>query len=209
MISRVDGTLESVADGRALVRQGQTVLEVLVPACDEMRLASQVGEAVSFHTLHYLESQGQGASYWPRLIGFATPDDRAFFDLFTSVKGIGNRKALRSLQLPIGTIAEAIANRDIGLLVTLPEIGRKTAETIVVELKEKVGRFIGSTMLSEPKGEPSAGGRLLVEATAVLVQLGENRPIARQLVDRALAADPTLATADEVVTAALRLRELG
>jgi Holliday junction DNA helicase RuvA len=208
MISRVDGTLESVADGRALVRQGQTVLEVLVPACDEMRLAAEVGSEVSFHTLHYLESQGQGASYWPRLIGFATPDDRAFFDLFTSVKGIGNRKALRSLQLPIGTIAEAIANRDLGLLVTLPEIGRKTAETIVVELKEKVGRFLGSTMLREPKAE-TGGGRLLVEAIAVLVQLGENRPVARQLVDRALAADPTLATADEVVTAALRLRELG
>lgn len=208
MISRIDGTLESVADGRALVRQGQTVLEVLIPACDEMRLAGQVGEEVAFHTLHYLESQGQGASYWPRLIGFSTPEDRAFFDLFTSVKGIGNRKALRSLQLPIGTIAEAIANRDLGLLVTLPEIGRKTAESIVVELKEKVGRFVGSTMLSEPKAE-TGGGRLLVEAVAVLVQLGENRPVARQLVDRAVAADPTLATADEVVTAALRLRELG
>ena len=209
MISRVDGTLESVANGRAQVRQGQTVLEVLVPACDEMRLAGQVGEAVTFHTLHYLESQGQGASYWPRLIGFACSDDREFFDLFTSVKGIGNRKALRSLQLPIGTVAEAIANRDLGLLVTLPEIGRKTAESIVVELKEKVGRFVGSTVLAEPKGEAAAGGRLLVDATAVLVQLGESRPVARQLVDRALAADPTLATADEVVTAALRLRELG
>ena len=209
MISRVDGTLESVANGRAQVRQGQTVLEVLVPACDEMRLAGQVGEAVTFHTLHYLESQGQGASYWPPLIGFACSDDREFFDLFTSVKGIGNRKALRSLQLPIATVAEAIANRDIGLLVTLPEIGRKTAESIVVELKEKVGRFVGRTMLTEPKGEATAGGRLLVDATAVLVQLGESRPVARQLVDRALAADPTLATPDEVVTAALRLRELG
>lgn len=208
MISRIDGTLESVADGRALVRQGQTVLEILVPACDEMRLAGQVGDEVSFHTLHYLESQGQGASYWPRLIGFASPDDRVFFDLFTSVKGIGNRKALRSLQLPVGMIAEAIASRDIGLLMTLPEIGRKTAESIVVELKEKVSRFIGSTVLAEPKGD-SGGGRLLVDATAVLVQLGEPRPVARQLVDRALAADPTLATADEVVTAALRLRELG
>jgi Holliday junction DNA helicase RuvA len=164
---------------------------------------------VTFHTLHYLESQGQGASYWPRLIGFACSDDREFFDLFTSVKGIGNRKALRSLQLPIATVAEAIANRDIGLLVTLPEIGRKTAESIVVELKEKVGRFVGRTMLTEPKGEATAGGRLLVDATAVLVQLGESRPVARQLVDRALAADPTLATPDEVVTAALRLRELG
>jgi len=209
MISRVDGQLEAVGEGRALLRQGPTVLEILVPAGDEMRLAGQVGESVSFHTLHYLEGQGQGSSYWPRLIGFASPEERAFFELFTSVKGIGNRKALRSLQLPIGTIAEAISNRDVGLLVTLPEIGRKTAETIVVELKDKMDRFLGATLAVEPKGPATGPGRLLVEAVAVLVQLGESRPVARQLVDRAIAADPALATADEVVTAALRLRELG
>ena len=197
-----------MADGAALIRAGAIVYEVLVPAFDQMRLAASIGETVSLHTLHYLEGQGQGSSYWPRLIGFATPEERTFFELFTTVKGIGNRKALRALQLPVATVAEAIANRDVATLQSLPEIGKKTAESIVLELKDKANRFLGTTILTEPKPRNDAAGRLRADAVAVLVQLGEARPTALTLVDRALTADPTIASPDELVTAAFRLKEL-
>lgn len=210
MIARIDGELEAMADGAALVRAGSLVYEVLVPAFDQMRLAASVGERVSFHTLHYLEGQGQGSSYWPRLIGFATPEERTFFELFTTVKGIGNRKALRALQLPIATVAEAIANRDLATLQSLPEIGKKTAESIVLELKDKAGRFLGATStIREAKPTDAKSGRVVADAVAVLVQLGEQRPVAMTLVERAIAADPTLDSADALVTAAFRLKELG
>ena len=48
-----------------------------MPAADEGRLAMMVEETVAFHTLHYLEAQGQGSSFTPRLIGFARERDRA------------------------------------------------------------------------------------------------------------------------------------
>jgi Holliday junction DNA helicase RuvA len=145
----------------------------------------------------------------PRLIGFATPEDRAFFELFTTVKGIGNRKALRALQLPFGTIAAAIAQRDLDLLKSLPEIGKRTAETIVAELHGKVDQFVELKPMPADGVADSGKSALVRDAVAVLTQLGEPKLIARQLVDRALAADPTLESAEVIVAAAFRLKELG
>lgn len=209
MIASIEGVLEAVDDETATVRVGAIAYEVLVPACDRMRLAGSVGESIRFHTVHYLESQGQGSSFWPRLIGFASAEERAFFELFTTVKGIGNRRALRALSLPIRTIAEAIADGDVAILKSLPEVGRKTADTIVLELKDAMNRFLGQHAIVEAKPTDSARVRLVTDATTILMQLGEARPQARGLVDRALAADPTIDSPDALVTAALALRALG
>jgi Holliday junction DNA helicase RuvA len=208
MIARLAGTLDELHDGVALVRCGGLCYEVLVPAADQMRLAGAVGAEVEFVTLHYLEAQGQGSSFWPRLIGFRTVRDREFFELLTTVKGIGNRKALRALQLPFPQVAQAIVDRNLALLTSLPEIGRKTAETIVVDLKEKMGPFLEvAAPAGGAKGPvPTAAGQLALDAVAILVQLGESRAGARDLVDRALHAEPALATADAVVTAAFRFK---
>ncbi len=208
VIASLTGVLDSVADGRAMLRCGDITYELLVPACDLMRLSTAVGERISFHTLHYLESQGQGTSFLPRLIGFAVASDRAFFELFTSVKGIGNRKALRAMALPVATMAEAIAERNIDLLKTLPEIGRKTAETIILELREKVSAFaIAPRSVRSDGTGPSAA--IAHDAMQILIQLGEPMANARILVDRAVGVDPTITTADGLLTAALRLRDGG
>ena len=248
MITRIDGILEQAGEGTVHVRVGDVTYELLVPACDEAQWMSTVGSRVSLHTLHYLESQGQGASFWPRLIGFREPQDRDFFDLFTSVKGIGMRRALRSIAIPPARIAEAIVVKDTALLMSLPEIGKKTAETMVLELRDKVTSFamraaeLGSataaagpgagakaTRGSAAAGKAAAGARaaakssapdsapapaagigraqVIMDASAVLVQLGESRIDARELVDRALQRNPDLATADAIVAAALATRQ--
>ncbi|MCI0364033.1 MAG: helix-hairpin-helix domain-containing protein [Phycisphaerales bacterium] len=213
MISRIEGELVSITEGGcALLRCDHITYELLVPGADQQRLGAMLGQPVSFHTLYYLESQGQGAVYVPRLIGFNSPDDRAFFELFTTVKGIGARKALRALQLPFGTIASAIAARDLDLLISLPEIGKRTAETIVAELHGKVDRFIEIKPISSADGGISLDGKraaLIRDAVSVLAQLGEPKLYARQLIDRALAADPTLDSPEILVAAAFRLKELG
>ena len=218
MISRLSGTLVAIEDGAAHVRAGDLTYEVLVPAADSMALAARIGQPVSFHTLHYLEGQGQGASFWPRLIGFQAPADRAFFELFTTVKGIGNRKALRALQLPFGQVAEAIATRDHALLQSLPEIGKRTAETICVELKGKVDPFVrgigapvsGIAGKSAPaRGPITAESKLMAaarDAVEVLVQLGHSKPAAREMVERVIARDdaPKDVSAESIVELALR-----
>lgn len=220
MISQIDGILEDVTDGVAAVRVADAfVYEVLVPACDAGSLLSRQGRPVSFHTLHYLESHGQGSHFVPRLIGFSSRDQRAFFELLTTVKGIGNRKALRAMQVSHGRMAEAIASGDAKFLATLPEIGKRTAESTIVELKGKLDSF-----LSDPAGArrtveapTSAMGPLsalpigpAADAEEVLVALGEPRAQARAKIERVLASasGPALG-ADEIVTRALRTRGVG
>jgi len=213
MISRIEGQLLAMtSDGRALLACDHLTYEVMVPGSDQQRLASMTGQTVLFHTLYYLENQNQGASYIPRLIGFASPEDRAFFELFTTVKGIGNRKALRALQLPFSSVAAAIADRDLDLLKSLPEIGKRTAETIVAELHGKVERFVELKPMADGASPASAGSDaarslLIRDAVAVLTQLGEQKLYARQLVDRAITADATLDSAERIVAAAFRIKE--
>ncbi|TVQ53995.1 MAG: hypothetical protein EA377_06605 [Phycisphaerales bacterium] len=208
MISRIEGELINVENGRAELRVQTLVYELLIPACDTPRLSRHVGETLTFHTLHYLEGQGQGTSFLPRLIGFQTPEDRAFFELFTTVRGFGNRKALRALELPLGEVAHAIASKDTAILTSLPEIGKRTAETIIAELAGKVDRFV--EVKARPDDAPAvseAQTELVRDAVAVLVQLGESRPLAQQLIERALAVDPDVASPDQLVAAAFRLKE--
>lgn len=213
MIASIEGELLAAAEGVAEIRVGAVTYEVLVPAADVPALAGQRGATVRFVTLHYLEGQGQGSSFWPRLIGFRSAEDRDFFELFTTVKGIGVRKALRALQRPFAEVAAAIARRDEKALTALPEIGKKMAESIVVELKDKVARFTATA-----GGDMPAVGAVAVpmraaafdgaagDAVIVLVQLGEPRPMAERLIERALQVEGVKAAAEVLVAAALRMR---
>jgi Holliday junction resolvasome RuvABC DNA-binding subunit len=91
-------------------------------------------------------------------------------------------------------------------------VGRRTAQTIVTELRDKVDRFVelkpasGGAAASTPEEAARVG--LIQDAVAVLTQLGEPKLQARQLVERALAADPEIETAEDLVAAAYRLKEL-
>jgi len=155
MLTRLRGTLESIEENRAtLVPEGMPGIayEVLLPAylADAWLgrggagpAGAMIGQEVSIHTTEYLESQGQGASFVPRILGFASAAERSFFDLLTSVKGLGPKRGLRVMAVEPGVIARAIAERNGRMLQTLPEIGPKLAETIVHELKSKCDAYIG------------------------------------------------------------------
>lgn len=225
MIARLEGTLVEVVDGVAEVRAGGSglgadgtqglVYEVLVPACDLGELTVRIGSRVEFHTLHYLESHGQGSHFLPRLIGFRSRAQREFFELLTTVKGVGNRKALRAMQVPHTRMAEAIAAGDAKFLSSLPEIGKRTAEAAIVELKGKLDDFVDPAA-TRSGGAPSAPRPAAAlpssgpagDAEEILVALGEPRAQARDKVARVLAGtvDGQSLEADEIVTLALRAR---
>ncbi len=206
MIARISGMLEEIAGGAALIGTGAGLwYEVLVPACDVERLSSRVGKEVVLFTIHYMEGDPSHGSVTPRLVGFLSETDRRFFRVFTTVKGIGNRKALRALARPISEIAAAIAAKDARFLVDLPEIGKRTAEQIIAELHDKVADFAGpaAVVAAEPLSEAAN------EAVAVLVQLGERRADALALVDRVLAVAPELTSAQDIIQQAYKLKAGG
>jgi Holliday junction DNA helicase RuvA len=193
VITRLTGILEAVDDRSAAiaVMGGELAYEVLVPAFLAERLKTQIGSAVTLTTFQYLESQGQGSSFIPRLVGFQTVAEREFFELFTTVKGIGNRRALRAMATDPAVIARAIMAKDAKALTKLPEIGKRMAETIIAELSGKVDTFLSTAEVKEldgaVNGQASSEDPIVDEAILALVALGESRADAQAMVTRAQA----------------------
>src|SRR3978361_845577 len=125
MISALTGQLESVDETKVALSSGPFVFELLVPAADVGSLRAQVGQQVTFHTLFYLEGTAGGGNLDPKLIGFTSANDKRFFNLFTTVKGIGPKTALRALSVPVGEIAQAIESKDTRALTQLDGIGKR------------------------------------------------------------------------------------
>ncbi|MEO0515431.1 MAG: Holliday junction branch migration protein RuvA [Planctomycetota bacterium] len=206
MIARLTGTLDAIDTDKAFVDPGHgMVYEVMLPAFAATRLSVKAGQTVTLHTFQFIESTAQGATMFPRLAGFLTAQDKQFFELFVTCKGIGHKRALRAMILDTNTLASAIADRDAKLIQTMPEVGKKLAETIVVTLRDKVEHFVSAAAYppgtsGSGAGEDGAasasggaisggGGRLAREALEVLIQLGENRTQAVQWIDRVLTVE--------------------
>ena len=125
------------------------------------------------------------------LFGFATPQERTIFDLLLGVTRVGPKVALAVLSgMSVPEIRRAIAFEDVGMLARISGLGRKTAERIVVELRDKIERAG-----AEVPGLPTrGGGGLANEAIAALVVLGYGRNEAQDAVTRAarsLSGEPT------------------
>jgi Holliday junction DNA helicase RuvA len=228
LITKIAGTLEGLGkDSGTVTLPGGVAVEVYLPGFAVARLGASIGSPVVLHTLLFVESTAQGATLFPRLAGFPSAGDRAFYELLTSVKGIGHRKALRVMALPSGQIAGAIADRDTALLQSLPEIGKRLAETIVVTLKDKVDGFAdGPSGATTPAdaiaagseaggGDPldgpaePRGGSVAREAIAALIALGEPRVSAVQWVDRVMSADDPPGDVAGVLQGVYRVRSGG
>lgn len=215
MLSRITGILERIDESTAvLVIPGaqagfDCAYEVMLPAFLANSLIDRVGGAITLHTIQSIESPDQGASFVPRIIGFSAVPERRFFELLTTVKGVGTKKALKALAAPIGEVARAITLRDAAALARLPGIGKRLAETIIAELHGKVEAFAGEAIMEGKPGKAGAASATkepFARAVAALVRLGETPGDADRLVRRAIEADAALSTADELVSAALAAR---
>jgi holliday junction DNA helicase RuvA len=198
MISAISGELKRVDEDRAHLQVGPILYELLVTAADAAELHGRIGQSMTFYTLMYLEGDPTRGNLEPRLIGFQRPEDRKFFDRFTTVKGIGPRTALRALTVPVGQIAQAIEEKNNRFLIELKGIGRRTAELIIAELAGKVKDFATGYGTKATVG-PASRPQMEEEALAALISLGEPRPVAERLLERAKQANPKLATSEALI----------
>jgi len=209
MIARITGTLiELDAEANVvLLEVGPVVYELLVPGYAVSDLSEKLGRELTLHCLEYYEGSGglSAGNLVPRLIAFPKATDKAFFQRFTSVKGIGLRKALRALAKPLADVAYSIENGDAKMLTTLPEIGRRTAEQIVAELKGKMQDF-ASAATSTAEAAKKKLSSVEREALEILLQLGERPAEAEELLRRASRAFENVQSTDMLVQAVYRLK---
>jgi Holliday junction DNA helicase RuvA len=203
MIAALTGQLRRIDQGRAYLECGPVLYELLFPAADLQDLQANIGEAITFHTIFYLGGDPSRGGLDPTLIGFLRAQDKRFFEIFTTVKGIGPKRALKSLAVSVDQIAAAIESKDAKFLVELPEIGKRTAELIVAELSGKLREFALPTALAAQRHSP-----IEEDAIAALTELGERRGDAQNLLERVKQLNPNLKTADQFLREMLRLRTI-
>lgn len=207
MIVSLSGILIEAAIFRAVVDCGGVGYEVNIPVSTAEKLP-KIGEKVRLFTLHTFREDGQS------LYGFHSAEERDFFKmLIEKVSGIGPGIALKifsRLSLPV--LRDAIRRSDVALLSQCPGIGKKTAERLVVELRDKVGLSSGNAAGSPAKkgGEPvaaiSAGtsaGTIDAQADAVAALMSLGFKLADA--DKAVRAAVSKAGADAPVEKLIRV----
>ena len=133
MIAGLRGKLESLGIDWAIVNVGGIAFQVYMPTSTLSTLGT-IGNEVHLHThLHLREDNAA-------LYGFATPDELGLFQTLIGVSGLGPKLALAMLSgMSTEQLVTAIATGGVELLTVIPGIGKKVANRIVLELKEKIG----------------------------------------------------------------------
>lgn len=206
MISRIRGKLSQVGDSSALVEVGGLSYEVMIPSGLAERLKDNggIGQDICFETVHFIEAGDKKANEYPRLVGFTDPLDREFFSLLTHVSGMGVRKALKSLILPIRDIASAIEMKDTAALSRLPGVGKRLSEKIIAELHGKTVKFALSRT-EQPLARPEPSSTPFVdEAMEILTQLQYSRAEAQTMIQSAMKAAPKIEKVEDLITIMFR-----
>jgi len=206
MIARITGTLvELDTESNSVVLEvGDIAYELMVPGYAVSDLSEQRNRAITLYCLEYYEGSSVGGNLIPRLIGFPHTEDKKFFQRFISVKGIGIRKALRSLAKPLAEVASYIENGDDKMLSTLPEIGKRTAQQIIAELKGKMSDFALEAARAGVAHKPLSD--IEREALEILLQLGERQSEAEELILRATQTFDDVPSTDALVQAVYRIK---
>ncbi|MEW6412346.1 MAG: Holliday junction branch migration protein RuvA [Candidatus Zixiibacteriota bacterium] len=213
MIGCIKGTLARITDDFALVENGGVYYEILLPSAVAERLKAngKVGSEIEFKTIYYIEAGDKKSNHYPKLVGFTSNIDREFFSLFTQVPGLGIKKALKSLILPIREIATAIETKDASTLNRLPGVGGRLADKIIAELHGKTSKFALSKT-DEPlakKEDKKALGPIEHEAVEVLLQLQYRRQEAEEMVARVIKTAPKVSRVEELISLIFRNEQQG
>ena len=134
------------------------------------------------------------------LFGFATERERSLFRELIKVSGVGPRIALAILSgVTADDFQRCVEAQDIARLVTVPGIGRKTAERLVIEMRDRLKALPGPAFA--PGSPAAAGGGAQAEAFAALVALGYKPAEVSRLLQK---ADPSATTTEDLIRHALR-----
>jgi Holliday junction DNA helicase RuvA len=176
VIAHLSGTLLDKQLQRLVVDVGGVGYDVQVPL-STFYAVGDVGAhvALRIHT-HVREDALQ-------LFGFATPLEQALFERLIAISGIGPRVALAVLSgIEPESLVRAIRDADLGRLTSIPGVGKKTAERLVVEMRDRLPKTADMT----PHGTPGAVDDVRSDVLSALANLGYQRAAAERGLERVL-----------------------
>jgi Holliday junction DNA helicase RuvA len=193
------------------VRVSSLCYEIFVPSGIAARLRaappSERLNPLTFYTIYYIDGALGGGHLTPKLVGFLDPLDREFFEIFTTVPGVGFTKALKCLVRPINEIARAIERGDSGFLRELPSVGPKIAERIVTELRGKMAKFALAPAEEPLSVEEEPLTELKVEALHALEQIEFSHVEAQRMVTQIFSENKNLKSVEEFLRKVFEQKE--
>lgn len=177
MIAHISGTLAQKIPGEAVVDVGGVGYQVFIPLNVFYRLP-EVGASVSLQIYTHVREDAL------QLFGFQDHGEKQLFLLLLGVSGIGPKLAVNILSgIAAEDLSRALKEGDQVRLVAIPGVGRKLAERMIVELKDKFATLAPAEMES---AKTDGGSQLLLDAVSALVNLGYKRPDAEKMVREVL-----------------------
>jgi len=198
VIARLKGTVLESSPLLVVLEAGGVGYEVHIPVTTAEKVPAIGAECSLFIHSVYREDSAT-------LYGFAGRDDRDFFRLLVEkVSGIGPKIGISILsRMSTDLLRSAIASSDVGLLSKCPGIGKKTAERLVIELKDKVGLASTGSVTSLGETDVSGGASTFQDAVASLMTLGYKPADADKLVRKAVSMLSAAAAVEALTKTAL------
>ncbi|MBO7542814.1 Holliday junction branch migration protein RuvA [bacterium] len=185
MITFLEGILDEKEANAAVINVGGVGYEVNI-SLNTYENLPPMGDKIRLLVFHHLRENEE------KLFGFYSREEREVFLKLIEVSGIGPTSALLILSSqPISTLCQTIAREDVKALSSIKGIGKKTAERIIVELKDKLTHLAGKTA-------PAGISKNAADAVMALVALGFRQAEVQEAVQKALKNDPDAST-DQLV----------
>ena len=195
MIDYIKGTIVELSPAELTLECGGIGYSILISL--QTYQALQEKKEAKVYIFHYLREEVE------EYFGFATKDERELFELLISVSGIGVASARMMLSsLSSEEIRQAILSEDVARIKSVKGIGVKSAQRLIIELKDKVVKGEGADS-SELFGG-SARNEIVEEAFRALVMLGFAKPAVNKAIQTILKANPN-AKVEQIIKSALRM----
>lgn len=183
MIAHLRGRLLSKAPNEAVIECAGVGYEVTISVATFTSLPAEGAEAALHIHTHVREDQ-------IALFGFSETQEKRLFEKLLTISGIGPKLAITVLSgIAADRLVTAIRSGDHGTLTRIPGIGKKTAERVVLELKDKLDDMAVAAAASAGPSHGPVGD----DALSALVNLGYPRPIAQKAIETAIAKDAAVA----------------
>ena len=197
MYEYITGRLTDLTPDEAIVECGGIGYRILISLSTYTRLNEAGSEAVKLYLHHQLKEDDEN------LFGFFDKRERALFLLLISVSSVGAATARAILSaLSAEELTQAILSQDAGRIKQVKGIGLKTAQRLILELKDKIAGGAAGDFHFE--GAPEGGSPVRQEACSALALLGFQKPVVEKIVDAVLREDPSC-NLEELIKRSLKM----
>ena len=197
MIAYIKGVLEEKSPVRIVVEAAGVGYELLIPLSTYDRLP-KTGESIKVFAWHCVREDDE------LLFGFATPAERELFLKLTEVSGVGPKIALSILSGgSVSELALAITSGQVKRISSIKGVGKKTAEKICLELKDKINAFEALSAAQRNGEAKSPAAPALRDAMLALSALGFSEETANKMVGDVVAKQPDAVDVETIVRLAL------